>query len=323
MGLAGGRGAGRPRRPARRRRAGRRGAGSASGVRVRAAAADRAARAGPHPDQRPAHPRRPGPAGAGAGAAGTGATARGWALADAAARGHGALARHRARTLRPPSPASTSTSSRVGGSPWSARPAREDHPGRRAAALRRSHRGHYTIAAATPARWPATTSAGSSVSAPRTRMSSTRPSGRTCGSPDPTATTTRCAMPCAAPGCSTGWTGCHTAWTPTSASAGPAVRRRTATARAGPRPARRLPGAGARRAHGQPRPADRRRADRRPARPPRGPVRATHHPSAHRLDQVDEIAVMHAGRIVERGTQAELINADGRFAELWSAASGT
>ena len=40
----------------------------------------------------------------------------------------------------------------------------------------------------------------------------------------------------------------------------------------------------------------------------------------HGLEQVDEIIVMHAGRVVERGTQAELLRARGRFSALWSAA---
>ena len=43
----------------------------------------------------------------------------------------------------------------------------------------------------------------------------------------------------------------------------------------------------------------------------------------HRLTElahVDEIIVMHAGRVVERGTQAELLRARGRFSALWSAA---
>ena len=179
----------------------------------------------------------------------------------------------------------------------------QDHPGRRAAALRRPHRRRLLDRpTATPAPWPATTSAGSSGSAPRTRTSSTRPSGRTCGWPDPAATTTRCATPCTAPGCSTGWTGCPTAWTPTSASAGfEHVRRRTATARPGPRPARRLPGAGAGRAHRQSRPTDRRRPDRRPAgrHEGRSVLLITHR--LHGLDQVDEI-VVHARR-AGRGTR--------------------
>jgi ABC-type multidrug transport system fused ATPase/permease subunit len=38
------------------------------------------------------------------------------------------------------------------------------------------------------------------------------------------------------------------------------------------------------------------------------------------LEHVDEIIVMHAGRVVERGTQAELLRARGRFSALWSAA---
>lgn len=41
------------------------------------------------------------------------------------------------------------------------------------------------------------------------------------------------------------------------------------------------------------------------------------------LEHVDEIIVLDAGHVVERGTNAELINAHGRFAELCSAASGT
>jgi thiol reductant ABC exporter CydC subunit len=41
------------------------------------------------------------------------------------------------------------------------------------------------------------------------------------------------------------------------------------------------------------------------------------------LDRVDEIVVLHAGHVVERGTQAELLAACGRFHEIWSAAAGT
>jgi ATP-binding cassette subfamily C protein CydCD len=41
------------------------------------------------------------------------------------------------------------------------------------------------------------------------------------------------------------------------------------------------------------------------------------------LDRVDEIVVLHAGHVVERGTQAELLAACGRFHEIWPAAAGT
>ncbi len=41
----------------------------------------------------------------------------------------------------------------------------------------------------------------------------------------------------------------------------------------------------------------------------------------HGLDQVDEIVVMHAGQIVERGTQAELRRAGGRFSRMWPTSS--
>jgi ABC-type multidrug transport system fused ATPase/permease subunit len=47
---------------------------------------------------------------------------------------------------------------------------------------------------------------------------------------------------------------------------------------------------------------------------------------AHRLTQAvsaDEIVVMDAGRVVERGSHAELVAAGGRYAELWAAWSGT
>jgi ABC-type multidrug transport system fused ATPase/permease subunit len=37
------------------------------------------------------------------------------------------------------------------------------------------------------------------------------------------------------------------------------------------------------------------------------------------LDQVDEILVLEAGRVVERGTHAELLRAKGRFHDLWAA----
>jgi ATP-binding cassette subfamily C protein CydC len=36
------------------------------------------------------------------------------------------------------------------------------------------------------------------------------------------------------------------------------------------------------------------------------------------LDQVDEIVVVDLGRVAERGTQAELLAAGGRYAQLWS-----
>ena len=84
----------------------------------------------------------------------------------------------------------------------------QDHARRRAAALRRPHRRPlHARRPRRPRASPVTTSAGSSGCAPRTRTSSTRRSGRTCGWPGPAATTTRCAMRCAGPGCSTGCDG--------------------------------------------------------------------------------------------------------------------
>ena len=38
------------------------------------------------------------------------------------------------------------------------------------------------------------------------------------------------------------------------------------------------------------------------------------------LEHVDEIIMLDAGRVVERGTQAELLRAHGQFSALWSAA---
>jgi ATP-binding cassette subfamily B protein len=41
---------------------------------------------------------------------------------------------------------------------------------------------------------------------------------------------------------------------------------------------------------------------------------------AHRLSTImhaDEILVMHAGRIIERGTHAGLLNADGQYSRMW------
>ena len=46
---------------------------------------------------------------------------------------------------------------------------------------------------------------------------------------------------------------------------------------------------------------------------------------AHRLtqaQQADRVVVMDAGRIVEQGTHEQLVDADGRYADLWSAWSG-
>jgi ABC-type multidrug transport system fused ATPase/permease subunit len=36
------------------------------------------------------------------------------------------------------------------------------------------------------------------------------------------------------------------------------------------------------------------------------------------LDRVDEILVLEAGRVVERGTHTELLQAKGRFHDLWA-----
>jgi ATP-binding cassette subfamily B protein len=41
---------------------------------------------------------------------------------------------------------------------------------------------------------------------------------------------------------------------------------------------------------------------------------------AHRLSTIadaDEILVMEQGKIIERGTHAELLQADNRYAEMW------
>ena len=40
------------------------------------------------------------------------------------------------------------------------------------------------------------------------------------------------------------------------------------------------------------------------------------------LDRVNEILVLKAGRVVERGTHTELLRAKGRFHDLWAGASG-
>lgn len=47
---------------------------------------------------------------------------------------------------------------------------------------------------------------------------------------------------------------------------------------------------------------------------------------AHRLSQsatADRVLVMEHGRVVEQGTHAELVALGGRYAELWSAWSGS
>ena len=238
LGLPGRRGARRPRRQARRHRAGRRRAGPARRVRGRPAAADRAARAGPHPQQRRTGARRPRPAPH---------RCRSLPSPCAAARPgpralrlrgrQRAVARHRRRTPRPRSPASTSTS----------------HPGRRVAVVGASGAGKSTLAAvllrfadltaAATARRPRRARPGRRRRPPRRRaLRPGRARVRLHRPGEPPAGPARlrrrraARTRCAGPGCSTGSTACPTAWTPTSASAAVRMsageRQRLALARA-------------------------------------------------------------------------------------------
>ena len=87
-------------------------------------------------------------------------------------------------------------------------------------------------------------------------------------------------------------------------------RRRIALARAD---LAALPVADPRRAGRAPRRSDRRRGRRRRARAGRGTLLITHRLAG--LEAMDEIVVLEAGRVVERGTHADLLRRGGRYAE--------
>jgi ABC-type multidrug transport system fused ATPase/permease subunit len=56
-------------------------------------------------------------------------------------------------------------------------------------------------------------------------------------------------------------------------------------------------------------------ADVLEASPERAVLLITHRLSG--LDDVDEVIVLDAGRVIERGTHSQLLRRDGRYAEMW------
>ena len=165
---------------------------------------------------------------------------------------------------------------------------------------------------------PPTTCAGWSGWSSRARTSSPRLWPRTCGWAGARPATTswrRCWRGSAS---ATGWRGCPPAWPPGSDRRAPASRAGSASGWRWPAPSWPTspilildePAE-----HLDPAAADALTADLLALTEGRSTLFITHRLLG--LDQVDEIIVLDEGRVVERGTHADLVTAGGRYAGLW------